>query len=88
MTWYHLVIVATIVVLPIVMVLFAEKLGWVRNILLALAILLLLALDWAAFHDIAKGTEPHYGMEYAVLAASLAVFAFLVARRLGRRAMN
>ena len=81
MTWYHLVIVVTVVILPVLIILFGKRLlGRAQNVGLALAILLLLALDWAAFHDIAEGTEANYGMEYTILAASLAVFGFLAVR--------
>lgn len=41
-------------------------------------VVLLLVLDWAALHDIVKGNEPSYWMEYAVLWFSGLVFAGLV----------
>ena len=85
MTWYHLVIVATVVLLPVLITLFGK--GFLRraqNVVLVLAILFLLALDWAAIHDIVKGTEANYGLEYTILAASLGVLAFLVVRLVRR----
>ena len=45
---------------------------------------LLLALDWAALHDIVGGRQPTARWEYAVLAASFAVFIYLASRRLRR----
>ncbi len=81
MTWYHLVIVVTVVILPVLITLFSKRLlGQAQNVGLALAILLLLALDSAAIRDIAKGSEADYGMEYTILAASLGVFVFLAVR--------
>jgi 4-amino-4-deoxy-L-arabinose transferase-like glycosyltransferase len=56
-----------------------------RNRILLVAILLvLLALDWAALHDILRG-EPNQWMEWAVVALSAAVVALLVINRLARR---
>jgi hypothetical protein len=56
-----------------------------RNRILLVAILLvLLALDWAALHDILRG-EPNLWMEWAVVALSAAVVALLVINRLARR---
>lgn len=51
---------------------------------------LLLALDWAALHDILKG-EPNLNAEYGMLALSAAAFAgmaFLAPRKKGARAGN
>ena len=44
--------------------------------------ILLLALDWAALHDIVKGNEPDFFAEYTVLGASLLVFGALAFARL------
>ena len=41
-------------------------------------VLVLLALDWAALHDIAKGSELDYTGEYTTLLASLPVFGFVL----------
>jgi hypothetical protein len=87
MTWTHLVIVAAVIVLPALITLYGKIfLGRTQKIALTLALLLLLALDWAALSDITKATEASYGMEYAVLAASLGVFGFLAARHMRGRA--
>jgi amino acid transporter len=81
MTWTHLVIVIAVVILPVLITLYGKTfLGRAQKIVLTLALLLLLALDWAALSDITKASEASYGMEYAVLAASSAVFGFLVVR--------
>ena len=45
-----------------------------KNIILAGVILLLLALDWAALHDILKQNEPNYVAEYAMLFVSVLFF--------------
>jgi hypothetical protein len=55
-----------------------------NRILLVAALLILVALDWAALHDILKG-EPNVRMEWAVVALSAAVVALLVARQVARR---
>ena len=36
--------------------------------------LVLLALDWAALHDIVKANEPDYTLEYGMLAFSVVAF--------------
>jgi len=40
-------------------------------------VVLLLALDWAALHDILGGLEPDYTQEYLMIAASLVIFFLL-----------
>jgi len=50
------------------------------KVMLALFVLALLALDWAALHDILKGNEPNYYGEYTALAASALIFAALAWR--------
>lgn len=50
------------------------------RVLITLSVLALLALDWAALHDIVRGLEPSYSAEYTVLAASTLVYAALLAR--------
>lgn len=50
-------------------------------------VLVLLALDWAALHDIVKG-ESDLTAEYAVLAVSGAVFCGLALLCLRRRAAS
>jgi peptidoglycan/LPS O-acetylase OafA/YrhL len=50
--------------------------GWrldVRYLLLILVTLALIALDWAALHDIVQG-EPDLTNEYAMLAFSMVIF--------------
>ncbi len=49
-----------------------------KSILLGLGVLLILALDWAALHDILKGNEGDYSLEYATLAASGVAFGLLI----------
>ena len=41
---------------------------------MAVAVLILLALDWAALHDIVKGLEPNYFGEYSMLVFSVIAF--------------
>jgi len=45
----------------------------------------LLALDWAALHDILKRNEPNYVAEYTMLAVSIAIFAALLFTQLRKR---
>jgi hypothetical protein len=49
------------------------------------ATLLLLALDWAAWHDILKANEPDYTLEYGMLAFSVVPFAALLSVVLRRK---
>lgn len=59
-----------------------------KTLLLMGATLLLLALDWAALHDILKGNETDYSLEYGMLATSLVLFGALILtarRRKGKR---
>lgn len=56
-----------------------------RTALLTALVVLLLALDWAALHDILKGNEPSYRMEYAILAFSLMVFGVMALGAARRR---
>lgn len=51
-----------------------------KNIILAGVILLLLALDWAALHDILKQNEPNYVAEYAMLFVSVLFFGSLAVK--------
>lgn len=51
-----------------------------KRVMLALFVLALLALDWAALHDILKGNEPNYYGEYTTLAASVLILAALAWR--------
>jgi hypothetical protein len=48
-----------------------------RKLIFALAIILL-ALDWAALHDIVKQNQPTYRAEWLMVSISLPLFAFLV----------
>ena len=45
-----------------------------KKIIIGIVIAVLLALDWAALHDIIKGGEPNYWGEYAMLGFSIIVF--------------
>ena len=49
-----------------------------KSIVWGLSILSILALDWAALHDILKGNEPDYSLEYTTLAVSALVFGLLI----------
>jgi len=49
-----------------------------KRLAIFLTILALLALDWAALHDILKRNEPNYTVEYTMLAISVVIFAALV----------
>jgi lipid II:glycine glycyltransferase (peptidoglycan interpeptide bridge formation enzyme) len=49
-----------------------------KKIATIIAILVLLALDWAALDDITTGNEPDYSGEYFVLVASVLVFGLLI----------
>ncbi len=55
-----------------------------RTILLLGLIALLLALDWAALHDILKG-EPDPYMEYGMILLSVAMFGLVIFIKLRRR---
>lgn len=62
----------------------------VKTFLFVVFALVLLALDWAALHNIITGNESSYWLEYGMLAFSLVVFAgmtFIVVSRklLGNR---
>ncbi len=59
-----------------------------KTILLISIVVLLLALDWAALHDILKG-EPNLYAEYGITAFSVIVFGamiFIGLRRKNKRA--
>ncbi len=56
-----------------------------KRLLLALTAAVILALDWAALHDILKQNEPDYTAEWAMLAASVGFFGYLVWRELRAR---
>jgi uncharacterized membrane protein len=51
-----------------------------RRILVALFVLVVLALNWAALHDIIKG-EPNPWMEWTIVIASLMLLLVTVVRR-------
>lgn len=55
-----------------------------RHAWVGIGLILLLALDWAALHDILKRNEPDYSAEYTVLGASVLIFAGLILPRLRR----
>ena len=44
-----------------------------KAVLITVAVVILLALDWAALHDILKG-EPDLSSEYAVVVSSALIF--------------
>jgi len=54
------------------------------NALMIFSIIVLLALDWAALHDILKG-EADVWAEYTTVLLSLVIFGALLLRRLQRR---
>lgn len=56
--------------------------------LLAGFVVLLLVLDWAALHDIIKGNEPSYWMEYSIVGFSLVVFAGIAFGMVSRRLLR
>ena len=56
----------------------------VRALLLSAVVLVLLALDWAALHDISKGEPNLYG-EYGMLVFSAIVFGLLAFAGLRKR---
>jgi len=56
-----------------------------QSILISIGVLVLLALDWAALHDILKGNETSYVGEYTALAASAVIFAAAAAHWLRKR---
>ena len=55
-----------------------------KALLLIAVVLVLLALDWAALHDISKGEPNLYG-EYGMLVFSAIVFGLLAIAGLSRR---
>ena len=55
----------------------------IRIVLLIAFVLLLVALDWAALHDIVKG-EPNLHAEYGMVVFSVIVFGVLILVGLGR----
>ena len=56
------------------------------NIVAQIAVvLLLLPLSWAALHDILKGNEPDYSLEYGMLAASGIAFTALIVTALRKK---
>ena len=56
-----------------------------NRLLLALTVAVILALDWAALHDILKRNEANYVAEWTMLAASVVFFGYLVWRDLRAR---
>ncbi len=60
----------------------------IKTIVLTAVVVLLLALDWAALHDILKG-EPDLCLEYAIVMFSMIVFGvmiFITLKRKNKRA--
>ena len=45
-----------------------------KNIIFWIITVILLALDWAALHDIIKENQPHYWFEYVMILLSLVIF--------------
>ena len=56
-----------------------------KKIIMAGVVLLFLALDWAALHDILKQNEPNYTAEYAMLAVSILFFGTIAFRPVRER---
>lgn len=56
----------------------------VKRVVIAMLVLILLALDWAALHDILKG-EADVSLEYGMVLVSVLVFAALVLSKLRQR---
>lgn len=52
-----------------------------KQALIGLIVVLLLALDWAALNDITTGNEQDYLGEYAVLILSVLFSGFLILKR-------
>ena len=50
----------------------------VKKLLVAVLVLILLALDWAALHDILQANEPDLVGEYATLAFSIITFGVIL----------
>ena len=59
-----------------------------NRLLLALTAVVILALDWAALHDILKQNETDYSAEWTMLAASVFFFGYLAWRELRVRLTN
>ncbi len=60
-----------------------------RRCLIVVAVALIIALDWAALHDIVKGNEPDLCLEYAMIILSVPaawLLAHLGFKRNGRKA--
>ncbi len=51
-----------------------------NRVVIAGAILVILALDWAALHDIIKGNEPNFLAEWTMLGASVLLLPMLALR--------
>ena len=54
-----------------------KPITFIKKLLIVLVIIILLALDWTALHDIIKG-EANQTLEYITAAFSLVVFVMLV----------
>lgn len=48
-----------------------------KKIIMWIAVIALLVLDWLALDDITTGSEPDFYLEYAILIASFLFFAFV-----------
>ena len=59
-----------------------------NRLLLALVAAVILALDWAALHDILKQNETNYVAEWTMLAASVVFFGYLAWRELRARRVS
>ncbi|MFQ5789106.1 MAG: hypothetical protein ACE5JI_01395 [Acidobacteriota bacterium] len=58
----------------------SEVLGSAKRHVLAVAVLLLLASDWGALHDVLGGREPDHTLEYVFLGLSFLTLVFLAVR--------
>ena len=59
-----------------------------NRLLLALVAAVILAIAWAALHDIVKQKEANYVAEWAMLAASVVFFGYLTWKELRARRVN
>lgn len=82
MTLTSYLIVGMVLLMPLLIeALSVNVLGASKKYFMGVAILLLLALNWAALHDIVKANQPSYTLEYACLMLSGVVLGILALNR-------